>query len=231
MQAQSQIHSYDRSFAARFGALAFTANISVFLTQFIAQFGAQGYNPATDDISLLGVTRCGALTDPMTQATIIACSPLHTVFNAGLVFMGVSVLIGALLTRRNWPGKMGAAGVGLLSIAAAGTVLSGLAPINEKVSLHLLGAMIYFPLIGIAIALLGLSVRKTEKMFSHFSLACGVICFIGFFVYGNYLALDLPRGIMERVAAYPSTLWVVACGVFLLARRRRVFETAAHSAG
>ena len=207
--------------AITIGAIAWVLNIEVFITQFIAQSAAPGYDYVNDDISLLGVTRCGPLTDPMTQQVITGCSPLHTVLNAGFVVMGLSVLIGALLTRRNWPGKTGAVGTWLLAVAALGTIASGLAPLNENLPIHILGAMVYFPLSAIAICLIGLSVRKDQAGFALFSYACGAIAFLAFFAYGSYQAIGLPRGILERIAAYPSTVWFIVAGVLLLMRRRK----------
>lgn len=219
MTPKSDTHHAVKSTAVTVGAIAWLLNIEVFITQFIAQSAASGYNALTDDISLLGVTQCGPLTDPMTQATITACSPLHSVFNAGLVFMGLSVLIGAGLTRKNWPGKTGAVGTWLLAIAALGTIASGLAPMDQNVSMHVLGAMIYFPLSAIAIILIGVSVRKSRPLFALFSWLFGTLAFVAFLAYGNYQATGLPRGLLERIAAYPSTLWVIVAGALLLLRR------------
>ena len=211
--SSNKFDRYDRRVSI--GGLCWAFTCEAFVTQYIAQASAQGYNFVREDISLLGVTVCGPLLDPMTHDTVTACSPYHVFLNAGFIVMGLAIAVGALLTRSCWPTWKGVTGLVLVTIAALGAVISGLSPMNVSLERHLFGALLFFPLSSLGIVFLGLSIFSKKPVLAYFSLICGLVGFFGFFLYGNFQVAGIPRGILERIAAYPSTIWFTIVGLTL----------------
>lgn len=199
------------------GAISLIATAEYFVAQVIAQLGWPGYSIANLDVSALGVTVCGPFTDPTTHVTIQACSPLHLVMNAGFVLLGLLTIIGIYLTRSYWPKrKLSTVGLSFIALGGFGEVLSGLFPGNVNVPLHATGALLHWIIGGIGILLIGFAVRKIHGRLATFSFACAALSLIGFFLYGSQVYFGLGRGGMERLTAYPLTLWLIVVGVTIL---------------
>ena len=127
------------SSSIRLGAIFWLLTAEFFLAQIIAQTALPGFSLATQDISLLGVTACGA----DASASGYACSPLHLVFNAGIFINGMLVVVGLWLTRTMWPqGRLTTAALWLLALGGDGSMLVGLFPLDQNLGLHMFGAFL-----------------------------------------------------------------------------------------
>jgi hypothetical membrane protein len=204
------------------GALCWIATIEFFLAQGIARLAAIDYSVRDDDISLLGLARCGPFLNPQTHQSVEVCSPLHGLFNGSLLLLGPLMLAGLILTRPAWPeNRLARTALGLMAVGAVGPVLGGWFPADTNLVVHVAGAILYFLVGGLGIVLLGIALRHESRTGAMFSIACGGITFIAFVLYGRLIYLGLGRGGMERLAAWPLSLWFIITGVTLLLRHAR----------
>jgi hypothetical membrane protein len=202
------------------GAICWLLTAEVFLTQFAAQAAAIDYHFLDEDISVLGATSCGLVKDPITGLPQQVCSPLHLILNGGFVVMGLLILSGLILTRSVWQrGRTGYAGFLLLATASIGTMLAGLFPFDRNLAMHVLGSLLFFFLAPLAMVLLGVSILKRAPGLTVFSWLIGAVTLAAFCAYPHYAAIGLPRGVMERIAAYPSSLWFIIAGIYILTGR------------
>ena len=201
--------------AALAGAFAWLATVQLFAVQIVAQASASGYTMRDEDISALGIPFC--------SPAIATCSPLHALFNGGMILVGVLTIAGALLTGRAWPaGRLAGAARVVLAGAGVGSILVGAATVATSPVVHAVGAVVDFCCCAIGMALMGLAVRRREPGFAAFSVACGALVLASFALYAAGLYLGLGRGGMERVAATAATVWFVVAGVRVLARARPI---------
>lgn len=212
--------SRDRSHAVLAGALCWVAGVEFFVAQAIAQAAWPEYSMTGHDISLLGAATCRPLTGPATQA-FVACSPLHRVMNGGFILLGLLTLAGAVLTRGAWPrSRTTDTALALVAIGAFGPVAVGIWPLDTNSVLHAAGALLHFVFAGLGIMLLGVVLLPRQRLLGLFSLICGLLSFVGFFLYVGGIYLGLGRGGMERVAGHSSTIWLVVIGAAILFARR-----------
>jgi hypothetical membrane protein len=206
----------------RLGAVFWVLTVEFFVGQFVAQAAWPGYSMTINDISLLGVTACGGYANPAPDGIEPVCSPLNLLFNAGMAINGVLVVLGAWLTRNVWPsGRLSAAALIILGLGGLGTSMAGLFPLDVSVPLHTLGAALALGLACFGVCLLGTAVWRTHRLFAIYSLATGVIALLGFVLYVAEMYVG-GRGTIERVAAWPQTLWYMVTGALILAGYFRI---------
>ncbi|KKC39228.1 hypothetical protein WH87_03065 [Devosia epidermidihirudinis] len=200
----------------RLGAIFWLLTIEFFLAQFIAQAAWPAYSMALDDISLLGVTTCGSYFNPAPGGTELVCSPLSLVFNTGIVLNGALVVLGIWFTRTLWPqGKLTVSALWLLALGGAGSMLVGIFPLNAVLPLHMLGATLSLGIACFGFFLLGAVLWRTHRPFALYTIATGAIALVAFLLYvaGIY---PFGRGTIERVAAWPHTIWYIVTGFLIL---------------
>jgi hypothetical membrane protein len=199
--------------AAVGGFLWIVAMVQYFVAQcVVAAQWHPPYNWRDNYISDLGNTACGEF-----MANYV-CSPLYGMMNASFIIAGLLTVTGVGLLRSAWP-DTGVATVGVLLVilTGAGKVLVGVAPENENLALHLIGA-VNLPLGSVAILLLALTIRHTSL--GMFGIVCAVLGLLGLAMTLFAPAL-LGSGGAERLAGYPADIWLfVAGGAALLPRRR-----------
>lgn len=204
------------------GAICWVLTLEYFVAQAIAQVKWPGYSLSRYDVSALGITTCGPFEDPSTGESIAACSPWHLAMNAGFVALGVLIILGAVLLRQVWPRRrLTTIGLVLVALSGLGEIFAGLAPGNVNLLLHSIGALLHWICGSIGLILLGCAVWRTRRLLASLTLLCGVVVLIGFFLYGNQTYLGLGRGGMERVVAYPLTIWLILFGASLLVAARQ----------
>jgi hypothetical membrane protein len=177
------------------------------------------YSWSRNYISDLGNTVCGQFAAPHGTASYV-CSPKHELMNQTFIVIGILALLGALLLTTYWPkSKRRTVGIWLLVFVGIAKAIVGIAPENENINLHTLGAL-NLPLMGIAILLLALaSPRGGMRAFGlliAFVVIVSSALLIAGQVKGPELYLGLGVGGMERLASYPSNLWMLAVGLIAL---------------
>jgi hypothetical membrane protein len=208
--------------AAVGGFLWITAMVQYFVAQVaVAAHWRVPYSWRDNYISDLGNTTCGEFMGNY------VCSPQYGMMNASFIIAGLLTIAGVGLLRSVWP-DTGVATVGVLLVilTGAGKVLVGVAPENENLALHLIGAL-NLPLGSVAILVLALTIRHTRLgMF-------GVVCAV-FGLLGLAMSLFAPQllgvGGAERLAGYPADIWVFVTGGAALLPRRRSAEVLAEVA-
>ena len=201
------------------GALCWLAGVEFFVAEAVARSAAIGYSAVYQDISLLGLTACGPYRLPVVKLTFDVCSPLHDVLNGGLVLLGALWIVGAWLTRDFWPAtRLARASLVMIGIGGIGMALCGVFALDGNAPIHIAGAILHFVVGAPGIVLLGLSQRNLRPGMALFSVLLGSLGFLAFLLYGGEVYLGLGRGGMERLAAYSTTLWMIATGAVVLRR-------------
>jgi hypothetical membrane protein len=204
--------------AIRAGAVAWIAAGQFFVAQVVvASAWSRPFSLRSDYISDLGNTVCGPYPAGSTHDV---CSPWHLAMNTSFVVLGITMILGAVLTRRAFPIGWVRALAGALFIAAGvGVIVVGVYPENTDNARHVLGAGLNFVAGNIAMIVYGLALaqrpgeRRGVRSLSLFAGALGLLGTL-LFVSGNYLGIGL--GGMERVAAYPMTVWQMVAGMSML---------------
>ena len=205
------------------GPVFWIATVHYFVVQIItAAYWLTPFSYKHNVISDLGNTMCGE------YAGRFVCSPLYTWMNASFILLGFLMIAGSTLIHEGFRRNAGSAiAFTCMAMAGFGTILVGVFPENTIASLHGLGALLAFLVGNIAIVLFGF-VLGLHGWFKYYTILSGVIALIalGLFYTGTYLGLG--EGGMERIVAYPQTLWLIVFGVYLSRDRYRE-STAKHT--
>jgi hypothetical membrane protein len=203
------------------GAILWLAATIQFLVAMIAAQLAwtnPSYSLARNPISDLGNTSCGIF------SSRDVCSPLHLVFNVSIVLFGVLVLLGILLLPTAFPARASRSiGLGLMGVAAIGSILVGTFPENTIGALHSLGALLAFVGSGFALIFLsGAMLRDTRwDGFRTYTGVSGLVTLIAFILYaaGSWnwggLWATLGEGGIERIIVAPLILWLLVASAHL----------------
>jgi hypothetical membrane protein len=188
--------------------------IQYFVVQIVcASAWRSSYSWRDNVISDLGNTACGDYHGRF------VCSPWHPLMNVSFVVLGVQMIIGAalLLSLRD---RRGRAGLMSLVVSGAGTLLVGLFPENSTAGMHFLGAGLVFVVGNIGILLLVLTFVPPGGMRLYtFASAVVALASLPLFASNNYFGLG--AGGMERLTAYPQTIWLIVYGIHLLTHSGR----------
>jgi hypothetical membrane protein len=198
--------------AAVGGFLWILAMVQYFVAQVaVASQWRVPYSWWDNSVGDLGNTGCGQF-----MANEV-CSPLAGSMNAAFIIAGLLTAAGIGLTRSVWPATgMASVGVLLWILAGAGQVLVGVAPENENLPLHMIGEL-HLPLASVAILLLGLASRRSGL--GVFGIVMAVVGLGG--VAMSIFAPDvIGVGGAERLAGYPSALWLFVVGAAALLPNR-----------
>ncbi|GHA24046.1 hypothetical protein GCM10007989_19620 [Devosia pacifica] len=206
-----------RSRRIDFGAWMWVKCAVFFIGELAALFAASGYSVRHYDLSYLGIARCTSFFNPDLDAALEMCSPLFMAYNIGLILFGLFVVFGVLLTWPLWPrNRLATLGLGLYALSGIGGIVTGAFPVDSGLWLHTAGATTTFVAGGLAILLIGLSVRTEHASLSVYSLITAALVLGAALLYALGLYLGLGRGGMERLAAYPLVLWPIAMGAAIL---------------
>lgn len=193
------------------GAASWLLTLPYFAVEAVVAAAAGPYHPWPDTVSKLGVTSC----------TDAFCSPLHGWLNASFMALGLLTATGMLLLRRDWPPTGTAtAGVVLVVVASASTVATGLFPVDAGTAAHAVASLPQFPLQNVGIVLLGVAEWRVRRGRAVLSLLCGGVGLAGLVLFVAATPLGIGLGGMERLSAYPLSVWTTVVAVAVLARRR-----------
>jgi hypothetical membrane protein len=212
----------------RLGALCWLMSAEFFLAQIVAHLAAPGQNPFLHDISLLGISACGVFEVATSGSRDPVCSPLHHVFNIGIVLHGALITLGVWLTRSLWrPDGLTSFALALLALGGAGAMTVGAYPVDDNLLLHIIGAVTAIAAPGLGLVLLARSHWTRTPALARWTLLVGLLILLA--GLGHALGgLPFGRGTMERLAVWPQTVWFVALGAVVLSatngpRARHIF--------
>lgn len=202
----------------KIGALLWISSIQYYFVQ-IAVAAAWNVSPGfswTDNtISDLGSTVCGQYGDRF------VCSPWHDFMNGSLVVLGITMIGGSYLLARSLRKKTTThIGFGCMMLAGVGSLLVGVFPENSIAWLHILGAALAFIAGNIGMIVIGASLSSLPKWLQIYSIISGSIALGALLLFVNTVYLGLGIGGMERIVAYPQSIWMIVVGCYLLIHQR-----------
>lgn len=203
------------------GPTIWMLNIQYFLVQLIvARVWAHPYSIARNTISDLGNTVCGPYSGHL------VCSPQHNLMNASFILLGITMALGSMLIRQEFKKtSLSFVGFSFLALGGIGAILVGFFPENTISSLHVLGAGMTFLLGNLALLILSFGLRLPKLLrFYTFLSSCVALLALSLFYTHHYLGLGI--GGMERITAYPQTVWLIVFGIYI--SRNHVLKRAQH---
>ena len=207
--------------AAVLGAIVGVLAVQFFIAQGVVQSAWETpFSLSENFISDLGNTECGPY--PPGSASYV-CSPWHVWMNLSFVVLGLQIVAAGVLNRGLFPsGRLRQAGTGLLVIAGIGAVLVGLFPENVGATMHRVGAAANFIAGNLGMCVLGVALWRAgrRRCLGAFSFVSGAVGLLATWLFVSDVYLGLGIGGMERVAAYPLPIWLIATGTALLRPER-----------
>ena len=183
------------------------------------------YNWLNNYISDLGNTACGMFAVPHAVPAFV-CSPWHAVMNASFVLSGVLIIAGTASLWEFWPARQLTTYAQILwIISGVGKLAVGLVPENTNISLHVATAF-NVPIGSAAILLSSVAAFGPRKELALIGLGlsllglAGAILSIATQFAGPVLLLGLGVGGMERMADYPTYIWLIVVGAIAVAEAR-----------
>lgn len=147
-----------------------------------------GYSFLSDSVSRLGEIGCSAA----------YCSPRHEVMNSSFMGFGALLAGGAVLLSR----PLGPWVTGLLVVSGLSSVATGLAPLDQDATLHVVAAAPLFVAQPVALVVLGARLRDDRPRLARALLATGVVtgtAAVSFVLSGD----GAVSGALERLALWP----------------------------
>ena len=131
------------------------------------------------------------------------------------------MFFGSLLLYQQFKNNRGLLiGFSCMAVSGLGSLLVGLFPENGVATLHITGATLSFFVgnLGLVILSMTLSIPKSLRIYTFLSGALALTA-LGLFLNHNYLGLG--EGGMERVVAYPQTVWLIVFGIYTYSHQAR----------
>lgn len=195
----------------KLGYALYATSVQYFVVQVVvASRWSRPYSLTANTISDLGNTACR----PFNGRPV--CSPLHQLMNLSFIALGLTMVVGSLLINFYMTARRGATrGLIAMSVAGLGVLLVGVFPENSVSTLHGIGAALPFTIGNVAVLVLGftLSLSPTLRLFS---VLTGFVALVALVFYASNHFLGLGEGGMERIVAYPQTLWLVVIGGYFI---------------
>lgn len=198
------------------GAALWVFNVQYFIVQVVvaAAWAGNGYNWGSNTISDLSNSQCGQ------YGARIVCSPLHAVMSTSFIVLGITILGGAVLLQKGLVANfINLFGFGFMAFAGLGAILIGFFPENSISSLHIAGAALSFLLGNVGMLLLGSSLNPLPRELRIYTVLSGVVGLAALLLFLRHVYAGLGIGGMERIVAYPQTIWMIVFGLYLLRKR------------
>jgi hypothetical membrane protein len=216
-----------KAFRDRFpwmGPLIFWLSILYFAVQiFVSLVWRPSYSWSHNSISDLGNTSCGPS----------LCSPRHAWMNAEFFVLGFVMAAGSWLIFQEFTerdaGERLAARIGFsgLAIGGVGAALVGGFPENTVHAMHILGAGLAIGVGTAGIFVLGLALSLPHWKYLRLGMrVVPPIAVIALILFAWHVYLGIGAGTMERLGAYPETVWMIVFGTYISRDHRRHFSTA-----
>jgi hypothetical membrane protein len=180
------------------------------------QHAGPQYSFITNTISDLGNTACGLYGGSR------VCSPRYIVMDLSFALLGVAMAVGSLLIYREFINsglrrERLAAHLGfiLLSVAGLGAIFVGSFPENTNGDMHIAGAGMAIGAGNLGILILGLVLVSIPESLRHFMLWTSSVSLVAVIAFAFKHHFGLGAGGMERIAAYPETVWLIMFGIYI----------------
>ena len=200
------------------GPLLFILSTLYFLAQVaVAWVWVPPYSFANNTISDLGNTACHGTTYSN------VCSPRWPLMDTAFVFLGLVMAVGSLFIYQEFnyadkkdPKRRAAfAGFSLLALGGIGAIMVGVFPENKVGIFHAVGAGIAIVAGNLGILILGLALISIPEGLRTFMRLVSVLALIAAICFASSQFFGLGKGTMERVAAYPMTVWLIVFGMYI----------------
>ncbi len=192
------------------GPIFWLLSVQYFITQLVvAKHWIIPYSLSQNTISDLGNTACGP------YGGRLVCSPLHNWMNASFILLGLFMIAGSGLIYNEFKrSRVSRLGFNFMALAGLGTLLVGLFPENTIGALHTFGAALPFFIGNVGMVILGLAL-ETPTPFRFYTVISGVISLMALVLLLTNAYLGLGIGGMERITAYPQTIWLIVFGIYM----------------
>jgi hypothetical membrane protein len=137
--------------------------------------------------------------------------------NISFVVLGVTMVAACALLHHALPTtatRSRALGFAFIAIGGLGVIVVGVFPENSIPAFHGIGAALPFVVGNAGIVLLGFSLSAPLAL-RIFTLFMGVVALSALVFYASAHYLGLGEGGIERLVAYPQTVWLILFGVYL----------------
>jgi hypothetical membrane protein len=178
--------------------------------------GGPEYSFVKNTISDLGNTACGKYRGSQ------VCSPRYVLMDLSFAVLGVAMAVGSLLIYREFAGSQlrrerlaALVGFIFLAVAGVGTIMVGSFPENTNGTAHATGAGVAIVGGNLGILLLGFALVSIPEGLRQFMLASASVSLVAAFCFGLNHPFGLGAGGIERIAAYPETVWLIMLGIYI----------------
>jgi hypothetical membrane protein len=195
---------------SRIGLWLYISSVQYFLVQLlVALRWSPPYSLSRNTISDLGNTTCGMFNGRL------VCSPLHTVMNVSFIVLGVTMIVGSVLTSSaHSTRRSNRVGFTFIGIGGFGVIFVGLFPENSVSAIHATASALPFVVGNVGVLTLGLSLKVPARV-RFLTTFAGVIALLALAIYASSHYFGLGEGGLERFVAYPQTLWLILFGAYL----------------
>jgi hypothetical membrane protein len=173
------------------GALLFIASVQCILGIIMAEALYPDYSTSENYISDLGV------------------GPSALIFNSSVFLLGVIAVAGTYFIQRALGSRFFSI---LLILTGVGAMGVGVFPENFGI-LHVIPSLITFLFGGLSAIM---SYKLQKPPLSYLSVLLGALSLVALVLFGSGTYLGLGKGGMERMIAYPTLLWSVGFGGYLI---------------
>jgi hypothetical membrane protein len=196
------------------GPVVWMLSASYFVTQIVVSVAWKPrYSWFTNSISDLGNTHCDVAR---------LCSPRHDWMNAQFIVLGAVMALGSLLIfqefkERSAEERLAALiGFGGMAIGGVGAAMVGRFPENTVHWMHILGAGLAIGVGSLAIFVLGVVLVLPDRLRWPMRIV-PPIALLALALFASHHYLGVGAGTMERIAAYPETIWLITFGIYISA--------------
>lgn len=199
----------------RLGPWLYLSSLQYFVVQVLVSLRwSPAYSISRDTISDLGNTACGRFNGRH------VCSPLHALMNGSFIVLGLSMILGSILIARSVARtRAGSVGFTMMGVGGLGVIVAGIFPENTIPLFHGIGAALPFLVGNAGLLVIGLSLTLSSTV-RAFTVGVGALSLMALVLYASTRYVGLGEGGIERVVAYPQTIWLMAFGWYLLALGR-----------
>jgi len=184
------------------GTLLLVGGVQFVIALIIAEAIYPNYSVSANYISDLGVWS----------------KPSAAIFNPSIILFGSTVLASSYFIKKQF--KLGKIAY-LLALSGAGSLSVGIFPentflVNGIPVIHSISALIAFVIGGVSAVAAYKYTKSPFKIISVILGAATLTAAVLFFTTRDYGYLGLGVGGMERMMAYPTLIWIISLGGYLL---------------